>query len=72
MDRANLSRRNGHETWIVGDPKDASAPALVFTLGVPDTRRIKPVYEHAPIPWGEIARIATGDVTLEQLKEAAK
>ena len=66
------SERKGHATFVVGDPNSTELPSLIFELGVRPKRDEKPVAEHAPIAWSEIARIATGEVTLEQLKEAAK
>jgi hypothetical protein len=66
------SERKGHAVFVVGDPTSTELPSLIFELGVRPKRNEKPVAEHAPIAWSEIARIATGETTLEQLKEAAK
>lgn len=66
------SERKGHVTFVVGDPNSTELISLIFELGVRPKRNEKPVAEHAPIAWSEIARIATGEVTYEQLKEAAK
>ena len=66
------SERKGHATFVVGDPNSTELPSLIFELGVRPKRNEKPVAEHAPIAWSEIARIATGEATYEQLKEAAK
>jgi hypothetical protein len=66
------SERKGHAVFVVGDPTSTELPSLIFELGVRPKRNEKPVAEHAPIAWSEIARIATGETTFEQLKEAAK
>ena len=66
------SERKGHAVFVVGDPTSTELPSLIFELGVRPKRDEKPVAEHAPIAWSEIARISAGEVTLEQLKEAAK
>lgn len=68
----NRSERKGHAVFVVGDPASTELPSLIFELGVRPKRSDKPVAEHAPIAWSEIARVATGEVTLEQLKEAAR
>jgi len=68
----NRSERKGHAVFVVGDPNSTELPSLIFELGVRPKRDSKPVAEHAPIAWSEIARIATGEVTYEQLKEAAQ
>lgn len=65
------SERKGHAVFVVGDPASYELPSLIFELGIRPKRNTKPVAEHAPIAWSEVARVATGDVTLEQLKEVA-
>lgn len=66
------SERKGHAVFVVGDPTSTTLPSLIFELGIRPKRTDKVLLDHAPIAWSDIARIATGEVTLEQLKEAAK
>ena len=66
------SERKGHAVFVVGDPTSTTLPSLIFELGIRPKRTDKVLSDHAPIAWSDIARIATGEVTLEQLKEAAK
>jgi hypothetical protein len=66
------SERKGHAVFVVGDPTSTELPSLIFELGVRPKRDVKTLAEHAPIAWSEIARVATGEVTIEQLKEAAR
>lgn len=66
------SERKGHAVFVVGDPTSTTLPSLIFELGIRPKRTDKVLPDHAPIAWSDIARIATGEVTLEQLKEAAK
>lgn len=68
----NRSERKGFATWTVGDPSSYELPSLIFELGVRPRRNAKSIPDHAPIAWSDVARIATGEVTFEQLKEAAQ
>ena len=64
------SERKGVATWVVGDPTSADKPSLVFQLGVQAKRVTLKPSEIKSIPWSEVAKIATGETTLETLKEA--
>lgn len=64
------SERKGHAVFIVGDPNSTELPSLIFELGVRQKRAALKPSEIKTIPWNEVAKIATGETTLETLKEA--
>ena len=63
------SERKGHVVFVVGDPDSTELPSLIFELGVRQKRAPLKPSEVKSIPWAEVAKIATGETTLETLKE---